>query len=733
VVFDNADQSAALERYLPRYGVGHVLITSPNPVWPAQVRTLGVPTLPEADAIAFLLGRTGQSDEATAAVIAEELGWLPLALEQAATYIAARGLSLTGYLERFRSEHRAALERGEPHDYSATIATTWKLAFRGATQQAPGAGDLLNLIAFFAPDMIPLEILTAHTEALPQRFRATIGELIPLDDAVTALHRYSLVEVIDDRTVSVHRLVQLVVRSQGTTEDQEAWALAAIDLVTAAFPSDPEDVSTWPECERLVTHARTALRHLESLGTIYYDGSGLRNRIGLYLFHRGQLDEARVVLERGLAIAELALDPDSPEIATRLANLAAVLLAQTRLDAARELLERAVAIEEKVLDPSHPQLAIDLSNLGVVLMQQGDLNSARQRLERALSIHEDALGTDHPSVAKDLNNLADVLRQLGDLDGAVELLERSSALGEAKFGTNHATVGWRLIRLAGLQRNRGDNSAAGRLLARAQSVDEQVLGFAYPHVTEYLDAIAAEYRRIGESAAAQPLLERALAIKEEFLGPLHREVAIALNNLGTLLFELGEPAKSQELLKRALAIREQVLDPTDPELANLFHNLALVTQDLGDIVSARALMERALELWKRPGNQEQMITSIMSLAMMEAADGATDSAVRRLRLLLPDLWNSGPSYNEGLAFTLLARLAEPNREVRLRLLAVSLAVFEQIGRPEVDECVRQLNELAETLGYNHHQVAGLMFEVRQEYARDRGQALIAGAFGPEPR
>ncbi|MFN7929789.1 MAG: hypothetical protein U0Y68_17960 [Blastocatellia bacterium] len=65
-----------------------------------------VATLLPNDAAQFLLERTGLTDRAAARALAETLGSLPLALEQAAAYIEASEETLTGYGDPFRTRRR---------------------------------------------------------------------------------------------------------------------------------------------------------------------------------------------------------------------------------------------------------------------------------------------------------------------------------------------------------------------------------------------------------------------------------------------------------------------------------------------------------------------------------------------------------------------------------------------------------------------------------------------------
>jgi len=74
-----------------------------------------------------------------------------------------------------------------------------------------------------------------------------------------------------------------------------------------------------------------------------------------------------------------------------------VALHQGDLDTARTLHERALAIREAHLGKDHPTTAWSLNNLANVLRDQSDLDTARTLHERALAIREARLGADHPT------------------------------------------------------------------------------------------------------------------------------------------------------------------------------------------------------------------------------------------------------------------------------------------------------------------------------------------------
>ena len=200
LVFDNAPDRASVQAFLPPAGNGQVLITSQSPLWPPG-QAVDVPVLGTGVAAEFLAGRSGDLDRQAAAELAGELGGLPLALEQAAAYVQATGDSLAGYLASFRHRSMDLLRRGEPAEYGRSVAATWALAFARLEQSAPLAVGLLRLLAFCAPDAIPLRLLMRPWAGLAGELGPRVASaLAPLledelaaGDAIAALRRYSLI------------------------------------------------------------------------------------------------------------------------------------------------------------------------------------------------------------------------------------------------------------------------------------------------------------------------------------------------------------------------------------------------------------------------------------------------------------------------------------------------------------------------------------------------------------
>jgi tetratricopeptide (TPR) repeat protein len=640
LVIDNLGENVTktLERRLPPGLPGHVLATSRRPMW--EVR-LTLQPLPKDIATGFLLSRTKQRDGTAANTLADKLGCLPLALAQASAYMEHTGEHLARYARLLDESPGELLAEGRVRDYPLPVAGTWAISFDRVAKTSPAAAELLRFCAFLGPDAVPLELLENGVPEFNQRpqLQAAAGNRLKLNRAVSALLDYSLASR-QEETLSLHRLVQVVIRESMPADIRRQWAATAVRVIARAFPLESRAVTSWTTCQTLLPHALAALDQATEQQCDDLSTSLLLDRVAGYLHTRSEFAAARPLLERALEIRERVLGPDHPHTAISLAklawllrdqgetaagplfkraveiservlgpdhpqtaaslnNLAGLLRDQGELAAARPLFERALEISERVLGPDHPQTASSLNNLAGLLRDQGELAAARPLFERALEISERVLGSDHSHTAQSLNNLALVLWDQGELATARSLFERGLGISERLLGPDHPQTGGGLNNLALLLRDQGDLAAGSSLNDRAQKIWERVLGPDHPGTANSLNNLGLFLKDQGEQAAARRLHERALEIRERVSGPDHPDTAQSLNNLALLLLDQGELATAQTLLERALEIRERVLGPHHPHTAGSINNLALLLRDRGDLASARTLLERALEIRER--------------------------------------------------------------------------------------------------------------------------------------
>ncbi|RJP18113.1 MAG: TIR domain-containing protein [Candidatus Omnitrophota bacterium] len=465
LIFDNADQPKILAPFLPNNENGRILITSRSSDFAELniVSPLEMEKMDENEAREFLLKRTNRQKSAgakgsvvsalggnhdefkrtekeAADEIAKELGYLPLALEQAGAYIAEKRVPFHEYLEAYRKKHLEILELSgvKTGKYEKTVATTWAVNFTEVEAKSKAAADILRLSAFLHPDNIPLDLITKSASLLGSNVAKEIDEDNPLaiHNILAHLTAYSLIKRdIEADTYSIHRLVQEVIRSRLDQNIQKQWAECAVRAVNELLPSS--DFENWSIYENLLPHALTCAELIEQWDFKLEAATRLLNQTGLYLKYRARYKEAEMLYRRALAIREKVLGGEHPDTATSLNNLAGLYNSQGRYEEAEPLCRRALAIREKVLGGEHPDTAISLNNLAGLYDSQGKYEEAEPLYLRALAICEKVLGGEHPDTAVSLNNLAGLYRTLRRYEEAEPLLRRAIAIVVKALGEQH--------------------------------------------------------------------------------------------------------------------------------------------------------------------------------------------------------------------------------------------------------------------------------------------------------
>jgi hypothetical protein len=253
---------------LPQVLHGQVLVTSRDAHWEHHATLAELEVFRPEEAVAFLLARSGSSDEAAATEIAELLGWLPLALEQAGAYVRETRIPLAAYLDRLRQYPSVTVTKGRPRDRDPadTVATTWQLSVK-RVRPIPGAVALLEVCAFLGSEEIPRNLFTQTLDPMPAELAVLAGDPFALDEAVAGLRRFGLAKA-DEQTLTVHRLVQQLIRNQLDPTAAASRVGAAVRLLAEAFPWEGYDhPRVWPLCEQLLPHAVAIAGHAEHYQT----------------------------------------------------------------------------------------------------------------------------------------------------------------------------------------------------------------------------------------------------------------------------------------------------------------------------------------------------------------------------------------------------------------------------------------------------------------------------------
>ncbi|KAI9889407.1 MAG: hypothetical protein M1814_005343 [Vezdaea aestivalis] len=271
LIFDNADELAAvcLSKYYPKAGWGHIIVTSRDQSAIGYVSQDGtsLERLTVSDAVSALLDKVqvrkpDQADREHGKEVAELLGCLPLAIDQAAAYMRTRQRGMSDYLRLYKTKQQELL-RFQPRlsDYDRTVLTAWDVNFRQVESESMNASKLLLVLCFLDPAMISENLLLRS--CTPQQRWSHSGEVIEisaedagvdsqiiqlvtneilLDEAIERLLSFSLVQRNVDtkkmRSLSVHPLVQFSALQRVNKSEQEGLRCQAILMVSHAFPED---------------------------------------------------------------------------------------------------------------------------------------------------------------------------------------------------------------------------------------------------------------------------------------------------------------------------------------------------------------------------------------------------------------------------------------------------------------------------------------------------------------
>ncbi|HEU5376732.1 MAG TPA: tetratricopeptide repeat protein [Ktedonobacteraceae bacterium] len=615
LILDNIEDLTLVKRFIPSGRQGSVLLTTQRQVTAPIAHSIELDSMSDEEGALFLLrrahylGLSGPFDKAIldeetitlAKTFSQEVGGLPLALDQAGAYILEAGCSLPKYLALYRQQRDKLLQqRGSLYsDHPASVTTTFALAFNRVTQENDAASELLSLFAFLASDDIPEDILLRGAPDLGPKFQSLVNDELALNEAIKILRAFSLISItIDERTFRVHRLVQVVLKDMMSKETQQLWAERAVRAIERAAPAR----TNWQKSQRYHLHLQQGVELARKWGMTFFEVTELYNQYGLDLWTYTRYTEAERLFQQALDIRKRIFGDIHPEVATLLNNLALLHDERGFYTRAEHLYQQAQEIWEKALGSNDPHVATCLANLAECYRQQSKYEQAKSLYQRALTIEEQALGSNHPSVAQTLNNLAVLYSNEGRFEQAELLHQRALVIREQQLGIEHPLVAETLGNLAHLYVSQGQYSRAEPLLVRTLTIYEQAFGVDNLHTAVVLSNFGWFYAEQHQYDRASQLYLRALSIREKRLELEPSDTvnglstALILNNLAMAMDNQGKYEQAEAYYQRSLFIKETVLGARDPSIATTLNNLAHLYREIGRYREAEPLFLRALAI-----------------------------------------------------------------------------------------------------------------------------------------
>jgi len=614
---DSAEARDAVNELLRQLAGGRFLVTSRREDWPrTTVRKLPLNLFTIEEARACLLSRYWKSEppvEEIAAFdgMATELGFLPLALVLAASYMDSRRITPVRYLTEWQQKHDTLLGfTAVDVKQAPSLLAAFKLSY---DLLSPHAAHLLHMLAWLAPEPFPRR-LVEDSETIREILSAGIKGSAGGDPtgALAELRTLSLLQ-LDDESLRLHRLVLKCARATLPENGRADVCGIALEWISSILPDAEYDETNWKLWNRLSPHLHEVIAAANGLKIASESLGVICGQLGVWLFNQARHKAAEPLMRRVVEIFERSLGKDHPNVALTLDNLAQLLQATDRLVEAEPLMQRALAITEKSYAADHPTVALRLNNLAALLQATNRLAEAAPLMRRALAIDEKSFGPDHPHVARDLSNIAALLQATDRLAEAEPLMRRALAIDEKSFGPEHPLVAIRLNNLAQLLDGTNRLAEAEPLMHRALAIDEKSYGPDHPLVAIRLNNLALLLQATNRLAEAEPLMRRALAIAEKSFGPEHLKVAIRLNNLARLLQDTNRLAEAEPLMHRAVLIFVKFKRNT----GHLLPHLKTALENYRGILEAMSLGEeeiarRIAEVGKEAGLDEESYRALLA-------------------------------------------------------------------------------------------------------------------------
>ncbi len=534
LVFDNAEDPADVALWLPGGG-GHVLVTSRQRGWDEIAAPVEVDVLARADSVAILQARVTALSGADARWLAAQLGDLPLAIAQAAGFMADTGMTVDEFLVLLQTRAGQLLAQGAPGSYPRSLAAATGVIADRLAAQDPAAAELASVCAFLAPEPIPESLFTGAVSVLPGELAARAADPLAWRQTLAHLTRQSLAR-IDHRGLQMHRLTQAILRDRLTPAQASATRKRAEALLAAGNPGDPPNPVAWPQWARLTPHVLAA----DLAGT---DNPALRElarQTCWYLIERGDTGTAHDLVTGLHQQWRDRLGEDHEHTLTAAHYLAWTLLEMGCYAESRDLNQDTLARRCRVLGQDHPDTLYSAHNLAICLRKLGDVRAARDLDHDTLDRHRRVLGQDHPDTLRSATILATDLRALGEVQAACDLDHDALARRCRVLGQDHPDTLASAASLATDLRAVGKVQAACDLDRDTLARRCRVLGQDHPDTLVSAASLATDLRALGEVRAARDLDRDTFDRRSRVLGQDHPDTLASAASLATDLRELGE-------------------------------------------------------------------------------------------------------------------------------------------------------------------------------------------------
>ena len=634
LIYDDAPEPATVSPYLPS-GVGHVVVTSRSRTWASESNAIEVDVFSPEESVGLIRARWQDLTEEDALALADDLGHLPLALEQAVAMHEQTGIPLEEYQRALKASPSQILAEGNPANYPQSVAAALGLAFNSVREVSPGAAYLLRLCAFLSSQPIAISLLTRNRAAQPDAPGIDLGDEIKVRRAVRDLGRFALVQLDTGRDLlRVHSLVRALIRDATPQDERDAVEKHAHRVLAGANPGNPDEEENWPLYGDIAPHVVPA-------GLVYSLEPAVRlvvlDQIR-YHFAIGDFAASQHLGENVVEVWRAACGDDDELTLIASRHLSISLRVGGQYVAARVLSEDTLRRMNRTLGENHEHSLVTAGSVAADMRLAGELREALALDLQNLIRHREVLGESDPHSLRALSNLAVDYRLIGEFVKAMELDEEAITLKLETYGEDHMST---LFSYACLVRDLygiGEYQRGLDLAREKLPQHEQKLKPNHPQLLLAKRNHAIVLRKAGHNEEAlQASRELYDACRRNF-GRNHEHTLSALVTLSNALRVTGDADGSLRYGQRALKIYREVFGDLHPFTLACQVNVATAFQALDRVTDASELNDPALEAMTATLGEEHphtlcaANTQANGLAMVERHQEARDLSEKVLEI-----------------------------------------------------------------------------------------------------
>ncbi|WP_329426913.1 tetratricopeptide repeat protein [Streptosporangium sp. NBC_01495] len=633
LILDNVEAPADVKHLLAQLSSGHIIVTTRRNVrWPDRILKvpLNVLTTSQATGLVIqiiepdLIGDSSTIDE-----LVEELGHLPLALDQASAYINQSRISASRYLELLvRNPSRTYNSHSEERDSQETIARVWKITLERLQVRNPIVITVLKALAHYAPYVIP-RILLTHD-----------NDVVDFDETLGLLASYSLIDLKDD-FISMHRLLRSVLLISIDSED-ESQALATIALfwIRRVIPADPDsEVDSWPLLRSLAPHLRCLADQIYPSGNEPDDESIcmvlnsfaafervqgnyesafniitqafnfsmssqgeesevmliVRNNRAAILWNLGRRDDALSEILAAGDLADHIFGRKSLKGLMIRRNIASMLCDAGHFSESEIEVRNTLDLSRELLGERHPQTLACHIDLAAALHKMGRIKEASNEIQKANIGNKDISNNGLPEIIYGRKHQINIFRSLGNFKEAESETRRLVDHLTELLGDDHPeTLTVRDVRACTLG-GMGFVEKAVEELREVLELRRRALGDSHPDTLTSLSNLASFLRDSGQLEESEEKSKRVVELSKKFLGEDHADTLISRNNLANLLSDMGRHEEAEREIRETVEIRSRVLGVKHPETLKSRNNLAVILVKKGKYAEAAIELQNVVE------------------------------------------------------------------------------------------------------------------------------------------